>query len=94
MASSQGNLNAGISINPFEYPTMRCKSCGNDTFIPAMMFRQVPGMLVGQADAKTVDVPIKVFICAKCHELSPTDKELIDEATKEQQKPKSNLIIE
>lgn len=94
MESSQGKINAGISLNPFEYPAMKCSSCGNTTFVPAMMFREVPGMLVGQADAKTVDVPIKVFICAKCHELSPTDKEMIDAASKEQQKPKSNLIIE
>lgn len=86
-----------ISINPFEYPAEKCSVCGCETFVPAMMFRKVPGMLVGQADSKTVSVPMKVFVCSKCGELSPSDKELIEEISKKEQTkqtPKSNLIIE
>lgn len=90
-------------INPFDFPTVKCSSCGNETFVPAMMFRRIPGVVVGRADQNTVDFPLKVFICSKCGALSPADKELIEAAENGQsdnesevktEKPKSKLIIE
>lgn len=87
---------SNININPFDYPEVECSSCKNKTFVPAIMFRQIPGVMVGRGDQKTVDFPLKVFICSKCGALSPTDQEILTEKEKtdKQEKPKSNLIID
>lgn len=81
-----------LNINPLDYSSIKCE-CGNDTFIPAMIFREIDGALVGQAGEK-VPLPQKVFICAKCGELSPMDKQQMEKAQKaKEQIKKSNLII-
>jgi hypothetical protein len=85
------NLKGGDmpKINPFKYPSEKC-SCGNEIFVPGVIFKKIPGMLVGQG-TEDVQAPIKVFFCSKCGELSPYDKELFAEANEE--KPKTDLII-
>ena len=67
-------------IDIFDYPSVKC-SCGNEYFVPAVMFRQVPGLALGTSE-QTVNIPIKVFVCAKCGELSPIDKETMEEEQK------------
>lgn len=82
------------NINPLDYPTETC-SCGNSVFVPGVIFKKVPGILVGQG-SETVQLPLKVFCCSKCGELSPYDKEILEEheKVKEQVEPKkTNLII-
>lgn len=49
------------------------------------MIKKIPGVLVGQADQKDVNIPIREFpvlTCAKCGELAPfikSDKEFMKE---------------
>ena len=80
------------NINPFEYPSEKC-SCGSEVFIPGVIFKKIPGMLLGQG-SETAQVPIKVFVCAKCGELSPYDKEMLEDIKKTKEDAnKTNLII-
>ena len=86
--------NSGPNINPFEYPSEVC-SCGNEVFVPGVIFKKIPGVLVGQG-SETAQVPIKVFCCSKCGELSPYDKETLEEHDNVKEKTevkKTNLII-
>lgn len=80
-------------VNPFNYPSVKCQ-CGNEIFVPGMIFKKVPGVLMGQG-AEDIEVPIKVFYCTKCGELSPLDKEMIEKETSKNKKEenKSNLIL-
>ena len=79
------------SINPFEYPTVKC-SCGNETFVPAVMFKSIPGAVVGEA-GQSVDLPLKVFICSKCGKLCPKDQEMMtSEETETKKETKSSII--
>lgn len=88
------NISSPEKVNPFEYPTLKCE-CGNETFVPAIIFKQVPGILLGNAEEKTVDIPIKVFICSKCGKISPTDEKILKETEEKAAKAvsKSNLIL-
>ena len=80
------------NINPLNYPSEVC-SCGNETFIPGIIFKKVPGMLMGQGTEDTL-IPLKVFVCSKCGELSPYDKDILEEHKKQKEKlNNSNLII-
>lgn len=89
MAEDFGKLQNGIQVNPFEYPNEKCE-CGNETFVPGYIVKKVPGMLVGASDEKEVGIPLKVFLCAKCGALSPTDKKMIKEETKSAKSTKKN----
>lgn len=82
-------------VNPLDYPRVECTNCGNTTFIPGINFFKVPGLELG-AGGETVEVPIKVFVCSKCGELSPQDQETIrkhEEVKNSVNNTKSNLII-
>jgi hypothetical protein len=84
--------NSGPNINPFEYPSEVC-SCGNEVFVPGVIFKKIPGVLIGQG-SETAQVPIKVFCCSKCGELSPYDKEMLNDIKKtNEETKKTNLII-
>ena len=37
-------------VNPFEYDTIKCDECGSENFIPLMLFRKIPGILVGEKE--------------------------------------------
>ena len=87
-----------VSLNPFEYPAVKCDKCGNEAFIQAVIIREIPGVCVGEKD--TQYVPMKVFICSKCGELSPVDKKqianeekMVRSAKKGTETPKSPLIL-
>ena len=81
MSNSKGSFLGGMgmeepNIDLSEYQNTKCE-CGCETFIPTVIFKQIPGLLVGAADQKFVEVPIKVFQCSKCGKLLPSiEKEL------------------
>ena len=93
MSGSDLGANAP-KINPLDYPTEKC-SCGNEIFIPGVIFKKIPGILIGQGN-EDVQFPLKIFCCSKCGELSPYDKEMLEEHDKKKKKvmpKKTNLII-
>lgn len=78
-----------IRINPLEYPSILCDQCGCETFVPAYVFKKIPGVALGYA-AQDVTTPIEVYICSKCGELMPEYKAPKEEETNEN---KTKLII-
>ena len=62
------------NVNPFEYPSVKC-TCGNEIFVPGVIFKDIPGVALGERE--NVHVPIKIFYCSKCGTLSPADKEML-----------------
>lgn len=87
------NLNNGMgsNVNPFDYKSEVCEECGNIVFQPALIFKKVPGILLGQG-SEEVSLPIKVTCCSKCGALSPHDKAFVEEQEKTQQQTQ-NIII-
>ena len=82
-------------INPFVYPSEVCPECQNEVFVPGVILKKVPGILLG-AGEETVTVPIKVAVCSKCGTLSESDKKRYDEETKKAQKSsgsKPSIIV-
>lgn len=57
-----------------DYPTAKCSSCGNSLFQPNVIFKEIPGLVVGKTEPYFY--PMKVFVCTKCGELSPLDKQI------------------
>ena len=87
------------AVNPFSYPSEICSECGSEVFVPGVIMKKVPGVLLGEGGVEFIPVPIKVAVCAKCGTLSPSDKKKYEEETKkakEVEKTKTNssgLII-
>lgn len=81
-------------VNPLDYPSDKCSNCNNEVFIPGVIFKIIPGLELGQGP-DNVQIPIKVFVCSKCGELSNADKEILNthEKVKESINKKSNIII-
>ena len=81
-------------INPFAYPSEVCPECQNEVFVPGVILKKVPGILIG-AGEDTVSVPIKVAVCSKCGTLSESDKKRYDEETQKAQKAgnKPTIIV-
>ena len=73
---------APVNVNPLEYPSVKCPDCGCQTFIPAMIFKRIPGIALG-AGAEEQEMAIKVFVCSKCGGLSPRDREMLGEESGE-----------
>jgi DNA-directed RNA polymerase subunit RPC12/RpoP len=71
-------MESGMNFNPHAYEELTCTECGHNVFVPGVVFKQVPGLLLGQADIKTVPFPIKVACCAKCGTISQADKEELE----------------
>ena len=86
------------AVNPFSYPSEICSKCGSEVFVPGVIMKKVPGVLLGEG-VEFISVPIKVAVCAKCGTLSPSDEKKYEEETKkakEVEKTKTNtssLII-
>ena len=97
MKNIKDDINIGSSspnINTLDYTTKKC-TCGNEVFIPGVIFKKVPGILIGQG-SETVQVPLKVFCCSKCGELSPYDQEILNNHAKvkeQAENKKTNLIL-
>lgn len=68
------NIIQGPSVNPMDYPTAKCEKCGNELFEPNVIFKEIPGLVVGKTEPYYY--PMKVFVCTKCGELSPLDKQI------------------
>ena len=78
-----------IHVDPLEYPSILCDKCGCETFVPAYVFKKIPGVAIGYA-GQDVTTPIEVYICSKCGELMPEYKAPKEEDTNEN---KTKLII-
>lgn len=86
----------GPQFNPFDYPDEVCSECGHNVFVPGVVFKKVPGILVGDGTREYVPIPLKVAVCQKCGAMSPSDKKTFDEAEKNKEKKtsgSSSLII-
>lgn len=81
-------------VNPFAYPSEVCEECGNDVFQPGLIFKLVPGILLGEG-TETVPVPVKIACCSKCGSMSPLDRKMLEEQElkAKQAENKSTLII-
>jgi len=81
-------------INPFAYPSEVCPECQHEVFVPGVILKKVPGILLG-AGEETVSVPIKVAVCSKCGTLSESDRKRYDEETQKAQKAsnKQSIIV-
>lgn len=84
-----GGENSQLKINPLDYQSIKCE-CGCELFEPAVVFKAIPGVLLGISDQKEVSMPIKVFKCSKCGKLFKDDEKMLYDNNKEK---KSNLII-
>ena len=96
MDEQQFNSNPAQQINPFEYPDEICSECGHNVFIPGVIFKMVPGILLGSGSPEPESVPIKVACCAKCGALAPSDKKAYDEMSgkkKDNETKKSGSLI-
>lgn len=76
-------------VNPLDYPSDKCSKCGNEVFVPGVIFKTIPGVIVGNGK-DDVQVPLKVFVCSKCGELSDYDKKILNA---KEEKKSTNLII-
>jgi hypothetical protein len=63
----QSNMNGPLELNITLDKTdpVTCK-CGNDVFIPGLMFRKVSKFLTGSG--KDGIIPIEIYCCSKCNE--------------------------
>lgn len=86
-----GQTNALPNVDPLDYPSVKCPHCGSEVFVPGVIFKEIPGVLLGQAD--TVAVPIKVFVCSKCGALSPDDEKILNEHAKVKEAADKNKLI-
>lgn len=90
--NTAGNVNMP-AVNPLDYPSEVCPNCGCEIFVPGIIFKKIPGVLIGQGSDDT-QVPLKIFYCANCRELSPYDKKIIEKGKKKvEESKKSNLIV-
>ena len=92
--NNTGNMTSP-QVNPFAYPSEVCEECGNYVFQPGLIFKVVPGILLGQG-TESVPVPVKVACCSKCGALSPLDRKMLEEeerTAKQAEEKKSSLII-
>lgn len=81
-------------VNPFAYPSEVCPECQNEVFVPGVILKKVPGLLLG-AGEETISVPIKVAVCSKCGALSESDRKKYEEETAKAKKvaEKSSIVV-
>ena len=36
------------AVNPFSYPSEICSECGSEVFVPGVIMKKVPGILLGE----------------------------------------------
>lgn len=80
-AINQANAQVNMAVNPLDYPSIPCDSCGCEYFEQAMVFKKIPGVLLGTGAEHQV-YPIPVFVCKKCGDLMPEYKEEIKPSDK------------
>lgn len=86
-------------LNLKEYDTIECDKCGNVAFIPAMILKVVPGIVIGTGSQNKI-LPDNVLVCSKCGTILKKDREYYDltddnkvKNKKEDKSSKSDLII-
>ena len=87
----------GIKVNPHAYDELTCTECGHNVFAPGVIFKKIPGVLVGEAGREFVPMPIKVAYCTKCGAMSEEDRVDLEKqaeiAKKAEAASKSGIII-
>ena len=68
--SPAGGNSTSANINILAQPNVKCPTCGDTLFEPAVVLKKVSGLLVG-APADQI-VPIQIFRCVACGSI-PTD---------------------
>ena len=53
-----------INIDPNDLEDIVCEKCGNQTFVPASLFKRLPASL--SPTGKATLVPMQVFECSAC----------------------------
>lgn len=86
------NQKQTLRVDPMDYPSVVCPECGSKIFIPAAVFKKIPGLLFGKGTEEQV-FPIQVYICAECHKLMPGFEALEKEPEETKTETKSSLII-
>lgn len=81
-------LNGSMAqFDPTDYPIVTCDKCGGNMFVPAVVFREVPGIYVGDATHEKLQLPVhKVYRCAKCGEMFISDREMLKTIEENKQK--------
>ena len=47
---------AGPAVNPFSYPSEICSECGSEVFVPGVIMKKVPGVLLGEGGVEFIPV--------------------------------------
>ena len=76
----QPNLNR--SVDPRDYPNVKCDKCGHDVFMPAMIVKKIPGVVVGKG-GEDINYPMSVFTCTKCGTIMAADRKTLKLDTEE-----------
>lgn len=78
---NDANGKTQIRVNVWDYPSVRCDKCASEKFIPAFIFKKIPGLLVGTGTQEHIQ-PVPVHVCWSCGELMPVYKQDIENAKK------------
>lgn len=76
--SNMSNAAPGPSINPSNYPSVKCPKCGGCLWTTSYIVKDIPGIILGDATRKIIQVPLKEFpviTCSNCGELAPFIKD-------------------
>lgn len=85
---NSANKKTTLRVNVWDYPSVVCDNCGNEVFVPGMIFKKISGLAVGMG-AQEVTQPVPVYICAKCGDVMPEFKE---DMKKAQSNNKPNIL--
>jgi hypothetical protein len=58
---------AGVNINPQDLEDYLCLQCGNQTFVPVMVFKTLSAVL--SPTGKLAMVPLEVYKCDECNNI-------------------------
>ena len=90
-------------FNPNDYPSLECDKCGCVAFMPGVIIKKIPGVLVGSTH-KIQLMPDQILVCTNCGTILKKDREyykINDDGTEDKTKfksepeeeKKSNIII-
>lgn len=82
---------AKMTVNPLDYPSIACDKCGCEYFEQAMVFKKIPGLLLGQGSEPQI-YPIPVFVCKNCGDLMPEYKDEFSDNV-DSPKPNNSIIL-
>jgi len=85
-------------IDPKEYESITCDKCGNVAFMPAMILKIIPGLLLGTGAENRI-LPDQILVCSKCGTVIKKDREYYNldidgkPITEKVENKKSDIII-